>query len=441
MSSNISNIGKSITKDKLYLLSKKINSLVDVLDFQHLQWLLQGNYIVNEDNTIHIYDNRKPVTDDKGNSDYKTNNVSRKGIITPIDISNFKDNDNPIIHFIDFYVRLTRYRGCSTEEDILEYKKDNEKKNQERVLESKSNIYRDKKEKALEILGLLLQYTSDLNFETSQGQIPLFMAFFENQVDILKLFFQYFLTPKLSTSRSTMTSKTTSNHSTSKVPLNLNLFNEEWDNVLLYTFKQKNELPEPAFSFLLLYGMTHCYEQGRIISSTQIDLNAQSWNGKTLDLLHQYQNSFHSNSKSDILQTNETSNPTNSFNSTKNKIMQDIVQLIKSDPQRVDLEVKDRSQNTALLKAIWSGNKDIIRCLLRHGANIEFRDAYDNTPLMISSFLGRVELVKLFIAHGAEINARRTSSYNQKGKTALGLAIENHHEAVIQLLQKYQAIE
>jgi len=355
------------------------------------------------------------------------------------------------------------------EKSDIELNKNIDENRKENILFSKNNGVIGKKEKALEILTLLLQYTSDLNFETNQGQIPLFLAFYENQVDILKLFFQYFLIPK--------TSNPTSNKQTiSKVPLNLNLYNEEWDNVLLYTFKHKNELPEPAFSFLLLYGMTHCYEHGHILGSTQIDLNAQSWNGKTLvmaavernnysflktffetvesihekallqilyrrknnyyrDLLHQY-HSFQSNSNLLLdTQTNDT------INTIKDRIMQDVYQLIRSDPQRIDLEVKDRSQNTALLKATWSGNKAIARCLLRHGANPRVRDIYDNTHLMIASLLGRLELVKLFIAYGAEINARRGVTDSDQGQTALGLAIENHHEAVVQYLKKHQAIE
>jgi len=87
MSSDNSNIEHDIKKDKYHLLSKKINSLVDKLDFQHLQWLLQGNFIINEDSTVSIFEskNHEPLKDISiGNDDeiYKDSiisNISKKG--------------------------------------------------------------------------------------------------------------------------------------------------------------------------------------------------------------------------------------------------------------------------------------------------------------------------------------------------------------------------
>ncbi|ORX43618.1 ankyrin [Piromyces finnis] len=473
MSTNSLTQESKYKKDKLNLLSKKINSIIDKLDLQHLQYLLQGNYIINEDDTIYINDvENHNLTEDvdiistsniKEDSQLSNIDVNTKG--TPIDISKLKGGDNPIIYFIEFYKRLC-CSSCYCIGKVLESNENIEENFKEGLLDFRS----DKKERALEVLKLLLQYTSDLNFETNQGQIPLFMAFYENQVDILKLFFQYFLIPKASISKPISTDFFHPS-SISKIPLNLNLYNEEWDNILLYTFKLKNELPEPALSFLLLYGMNHCYEQGHILNSTCIDLNAQSWNGNTIvmmavernnyhflksffktienihekallkilyrcknnyyhDLIHQYQYLSRSHSIGGIKQAY-----TDFSDDLKDKLMQDIVQLIMSDPQKIDLEVKDRSLNTALLKAIWSGNMKIIRCLLHHRASTRVHDIHGNTPLMIASILGRAKLVKLLISYGAELNARN------KGKTALGFALENNHDEVIYLLRKHQAIE
>jgi len=68
-------------------------------------------------------------------------------------------------------------------------------------------------------------------------------------------------------------------------------------------------------------------------------------------------------------------------------------------------------------------------------------------------------MVKLLIAYGAHVNARRPSSFNlyfttqlrsfsfptsqtmEKGETALTLARQNNHEAVVEVLLRHQATE
>jgi ankyrin repeat protein len=331
-----------------------------------------------------------------------------------------------------------------------------------------------KKDKLLKILNLLLNYSSTLNFETNDGKLPFFVAFTENLVDILKVLldrsFQLSISSNFSSSSSTF--------SLLKNGINVHIYNEEWDSVLLYSFKQQNTLPYPAFPFLLNYGLSYCYYHGQISDNYLINLNACDWNGKSLVLMAVERGNYiflkkfldtivDLNAQAVVHILNRRKNhfyhnlikryPKES--STKEIIMSDLVRLIKSDYDRLDLEMKDRSQNTPLLQAIWTNNLAIVKCLLHFGAKTEAINASGFTPLMLASFLGKVNMVKLLIAYGAHVNARRPSSFNlyfttqlrsfsfptsqtmEKGETALTLARQNNHEAVVEVLLRHQATE
>jgi len=386
----------------------------------------------------------------------------------PIDICQFREGDNPIIFLIEY----------SAKKQYLD-----RGKNDEQLDKSPVSIL--SKDKVLEMMTLLLEYTSDLNFETVQGQIPLFVAFYENQVDILRLFFQYFipksiittsinpittsvtsfLIPEIpnrdlddSTSLLSFTPKTSISSQFPKIPLNLNIFNEVWENVLLYTFKRLNDLPDPAFSFLLNFGLSNICREGR--HSYYLDLNAQDWNSKTLvmlavercnydflkkffetlwsvqcrsilHILYRCQHHFYYRNAMQHHSTLPSTFPTSS--SEEDIIMQDLERVIKNDyRQFVDLEIRDITQNTALHQAIWTGHPGIVKCLLFHGAQANVIDSYGHTPLMIASLLGRITLVKLLIAYGAD------SNFRCGGMTALELAQENNHEEIVAFLLEYQ---
>jgi hypothetical protein len=53
------------------------------------------------------------------------------------------------------------------------------------------------------------------------------------------------------------------------------------------------------------------------------------------------------------------------------------------------------------------------------------------TALMGASRLGRADVVSLLLAHGADVNLR-----NANGETALKLAADSRHTAVVELLTK-----
>ncbi len=62
-------------------------------------------------------------------------------------------------------------------------------------------------------------------------------------------------------------------------------------------------------------------------------------------------------------------------------------------------------------------DRDVVRFLKRHGADMDVRDAQGNTPLLLAAAHGNHRLVHYLIEFGADINAR-----NAAGESALDIA-------------------
>lgn len=62
---------------------------------------------------------------------------------------------------------------------------------------------------------------------------------------------------------------------------------------------------------------------------------------------------------------------------------------------------------TSLAHAAWNGKVDVVRLLLRRGADMEKMDRKGKTPLIHAVWEGKTDAVKLLLNQGANINARR----------------------------------
>ena len=71
-----------------------------------------------------------------------------------------------------------------------------------------------------------------------------------------------------------------------------------------------------------------------------------------------------------------------------------------------DCDVTERHDHrTVLHYAVLSGNIDIVRLLLHHGANVRFPSDFQKpTPLDFAILRGNVEMVKLLIDSGADVS-------------------------------------
>ena len=78
--------------------------------------------------------------------------------------------------------------------------------------------------------------------------------------------------------------------------------------------------------------------------------------------------------------------------------------------------IVERSQDINAQSTIWEetplqvsshlGHAEIVRVLLRHGADIEARNNADRSPLDCAALAGHVGLVQVFLEHGADVNAQ-----------------------------------
>ena len=84
---------------------------------------------------------------------------------------------------------------------------------------------------------------------------------------------------------------------------------------------------------------------------------------------------------------------------------------------------------TTLMKAAYVGREDLIRDLIKRGADLSARDIAGYTALMCSAYAGKLGSVKLLIGGGAELNAD-----DLEGSTALMFAAQNGHGEIVEVL-------
>lgn len=76
--------------------------------------------------------------------------------------------------------------------------------------------------------------------------------------------------------------------------------------------------------------------------------------------------------------------------------------------------------STSLIIASDRGHTEIVKELLKNGANINSKDKEGDTALIRASYNGRIEVVKELLKNGAS-----STELNKKGETALGITIKS----------------
>lgn len=92
------------------------------------------------------------------------------------------------------------------------------------------------------------------------------------------------------------------------------------------------------------------------------------------------------------------------------------------------------SSSTPLRAACFDGRLDIVKYLTDHYADIHMANKYNNTCLMIAAFKGHLDVVSFLLENGANPDERAHC-----GATALHFAAECGHLAIVRELLKYNA--
>ena len=99
---------------------------------------------------------------------------------------------------------------------------------------------------------------------------------------------------------------------------------------------------------------------------------------------------------------------------------------------RADINAVSRNnlKNQPLSAATVSNKTDVVKCLVKRGADIHFAQHGGITPLHSAAYNGNEELVQIFLAHGADPNAKDDS-----GKTPIEMASQQGHTGVVSILR------
>jgi ankyrin repeat protein len=96
-----------------------------------------------------------------------------------------------------------------------------------------------------------------------------------------------------------------------------------------------------------------------------------------------------------------------------------------------ELEETDDDGRTALHWAAIDGHNEVVALLLDKGAQAGNGDDNDSTPLMLAAYRGHLGVVQLIVQHTGGQGLDATSA---GGRTALHLAVQGGHEAVVTFL-------
>lgn len=102
-----------------------------------------------------------------------------------------------------------------------------------------------------------------------------------------------------------------------------------------------------------------------------------------------------------------------------------------------EVDAKDERGWTALFKALFNyeqncGFPDVVRALIKAGANIEHQVAYGTRPLMIAAGYGEARVVDVLLLAGVEVDAK-----NEGGRTAKTMAETKDYVEVVNQLHMY----
>ena len=106
-------------------------------------------------------------------------------------------------------------------------------------------------------------------------------------------------------------------------------------------------------------------------------------------------------------------------------------------------ETSEVIESTDIFEATKNGNFNDVQKFITDGVDVNYinietenSDMMGTTPLMVASSEGHIEIVKLLIKHGADANLKSgVSDSSLSGESALQYALEGEHTEVAEYLE------
>ncbi|MEK6320525.1 MAG: ankyrin repeat domain-containing protein [Acidobacteriota bacterium] len=109
----------------------------------------------------------------------------------------------------------------------------------------------------------------------------------------------------------------------------------------------------------------------------------------------------------------------------------DTVEVRRLVEAGADVNTASNSGVTPLMNAAGMGNKEAVELLIQKGADVNHRTSGNYTPLMQAALVGQTEIVKILLDAGADPSVKDAG-----GRTAITYAQEQKHEDLAQLIKQ-----
>lgn len=191
------------------------------------------------------------------------------------------------------------------------------------------------------IIKLLITHTKEINFETSNGETPLTVALEFKRIEVAE----------------TLISN----------GFNINYLNKNEENALIYLIKN-NKISKISLSFLLNNNIDINVKDIQTKNALMYSVESQKPN-LVKDILDYYimDNKFIINL---LMMKQQNIKVSNDY----------LSELINKELKRININEQDDDGNSALLIACGQPNEQIVRLLLKFGADVDTRDNDGDTP-------------------------------------------------------------
>lgn len=109
----------------------------------------------------------------------------------------------------------------------------------------------------------------------------------------------------------------------------------------------------------------------------------------------------------------------------------DCAQYLIAAGARVNSPSKNQANVTPLHSAVAGSHPDLVKLLLKHGADPNARQQSDFTPLHAAAQNGDLDSIRALLFEGADVNARAAD-----GKTPLDYAVESNRPEAVRLIKE-----